>query len=1841
MEPLLTSLRSSFRRVPAAAIPPMLDCILASAADSPSSIFSSLLDEFPQLIQGIAIKSEMIDIEWRNFVGSYVAALCHLLKTLDADHMQMFIWKILIPLLELVHADDVEIFNEVASLFLDLVTETNSWEVFEATMVLPLLRSISLSTGMFESEQLGIHKWSIDSNFKVSCDEESSRTCFEDFNDRLTEKDSHNVFAISRSYDIPLSISYNILNLTLDASLSNKHERGVLFSSTLANGSRAKLFAGNMLWDLSNLAIHMLSKSVEHRSCAVRFLLPLLFKALACERIFEVSVCGKNHVLTRKHFVMKLWKCCKLLFSSGSLERRDAYDILSLCLSFSPPNDDHQDANVGAEEAIFDLRADKAFWDEIKRGLLDKDGFVRKQSLQILKRMLYLSKKMELSTGIPIKLSNEKILDSHFISKRGRWADNEAKSLGVGRVCHDNASNLTGWKRWEAFVFLYEMLEEYGIHLVEAAWNHQIMLWLRSLFSDDDLTNSENGNLYCNQMASTEQTFQWLAILWERGFCHDNPQVRCLIMESFLDIDWKNCGSSAKLVPMNFILGPLIQALNDPVQHKNFGSKEVYSSRAIKAAARFLFEYASVLDERQHISFLVHLASAPKLYSFGRAGLMCLAECIASASSGVMCQNNHEFERSNGASSDEVLAESAPNFYQNDRADLLDVLRFILECSKQHFNPNYRSKVCERILASASSAVTAVDVPLEILLRFIASLPREYTDVGGYLRYDVKKWLRGANLPLLTAINGFPPDFISYKHPLDSLVTYDDEELKSWEFQAKRWARVLFLVVVEDQHLDPILKFILDYGGDIFKNKNHVEWVEVKFLILVSSLIEELQVILENSARIKVSNRNICDLGFPGKLDNPNFMKEIKIFDKFIIVLLLVLEELVSFTKSSCSIFWSPVVTKSKALPGSVRGRLGGQSQRRLLSSSCTSVLEAITSVKSLASVLRLCAQFRTNISLDSAHTLLWSFCWKIITSAACKSEVEAEICTAAYEACSYALKNLVTMFSPLSLDLILRNSNSSLSEVDDEPLLDLFISTFLHNINSVIDGGKLARTRRTILMNWKWSCLESLLSLPKFALRNGVCMRRCKIYFSDSMVRQIFDDLVGSLENAGEFSVLPMLRSVKLCMEFLTLRRTNPMTTSCDSITIKMMWFLVRSSWILHVSCNKRRVASIASLLSSVLHYSVFADERMHEFDCSPGPLKWFVEKILEEGAKSPRTIRLAVLQLAGLWLAYPHTLKYYMKELKLLTLYGSVAFDEDFEAELSQNYDARIEVSVLSRSLDPDLTEGFINTELYARVSVAVLFSKLADMADLVKTTEEIENSLAAMASGKSFLLELLNFAESDKDISKELYKKYSAIHRRKVRVWQMICVLSRFVDLDMVEQVSSKLHTTINRNNLPSVRQYMETFAIHVYLKFPLLVGQLLVSQLRNYDLRPQALSSYVFIAANIILHANKETKYGHLDELLPPIIPLLTSHHHTLRGFTQILVFQVLQKLLPDSDSGAFAEMSLEKKCFVDLRSYLANNLDCARLRSSMEGYLDEFNPTKSVSPHGIFANRVEEDEFECVPTTLMDRVIHFLNETREDLRSSMATDAAAIKNESLCMDEDPKASEILDSRGILPTFQKPKELLLDFQKKITFSKHELQHSASAFSENMAYRSLLDMENEDQLLDQLLHSRGVIAEKLKTSRQQILIFASLIDRIPNLAGLARTCEVFRAAGLAIADKTILTDKQFQLISVTADKWVPIVEVPPRNMKLFLEKKKKEGFAILGLEQTANSIALDKYNFPIKTVLVLGHEKEGIPVDIIHILDACVEIPQLGVVRSLNVHVSGAIALWEYTRQQRRLL
>ena len=76
------------------------------------------------------------------------------------------------------------------------------------------------------------------------------------------------------------------------------------------------------------------------------------------------------------------------------------------------------------------------------------------------------------------------------------------------------------------------------------------------------------------------------------------------------------------------------------------------------------------------------------------------------------------------------------------------------------------------------------------------------------------------------------------------------------------------------------------------------------------------------------------------------------------------------------------------------------------------------------------------------------------------------------------------------------------------------------------------------------------------------------------------------------------------------------------------------------------------------------------------------------------------------------------------------------------------------------------------------------------------------------------------------------------------------------------------------------------------------------------------------------------------------------------------------------------------------------------------------------------------------------------------------------------------------------------------------------------------------------------------------------------------------------------------------------------------------KKEGWTVLALEQTTNSVMLDKLKVEKgeKIAIVLGNEVEGIDQEVINLCDKAVEIPQFGTKHSFNVSVSCGIMLWQ---------
>lgn len=73
------------------------------------------------------------------------------------------------------------------------------------------------------------------------------------------------------------------------------------------------------------------------------------------------------------------------------------------------------------------------------------------------------------------------------------------------------------------------------------------------------------------------------------------------------------------------------------------------------------------------------------------------------------------------------------------------------------------------------------------------------------------------------------------------------------------------------------------------------------------------------------------------------------------------------------------------------------------------------------------------------------------------------------------------------------------------------------------------------------------------------------------------------------------------------------------------------------------------------------------------------------------------------------------------------------------------------------------------------------------------------------------------------------------------------------------------------------------------------------------------------------------------------------------------------------------------------------------------------------------------------------------------------------------------------------------------------------------------------------------------------------------------------------------------------------------------------KDDGFTIIALEQTRNSIPLADYQPPQKVALVLGREVEGIAPEILDMTDTTVEIPMNGKKESFNVSIAAAICLY----------
>ena len=81
--------------------------------------------------------------------------------------------------------------------------------------------------------------------------------------------------------------------------------------------------------------------------------------------------------------------------------------------------------------------------------------------------------------------------------------------------------------------------------------------------------------------------------------------------------------------------------------------------------------------------------------------------------------------------------------------------------------------------------------------------------------------------------------------------------------------------------------------------------------------------------------------------------------------------------------------------------------------------------------------------------------------------------------------------------------------------------------------------------------------------------------------------------------------------------------------------------------------------------------------------------------------------------------------------------------------------------------------------------------------------------------------------------------------------------------------------------------------------------------------------------------------------------------------------------------------------------------------------------------------------------------------------------------------------------------------------------------------------------------------------------------------------------------------------------------------------IEALKNEGYTLCCLEQVKDSVALQDFKIESdkKYAIILGNEVNGVDQAVVDNCDVCIEIPQYGTKHSLNVSVSGGIAIWHF--------
>ncbi|XP_075851585.1 tRNA (guanosine(18)-2'-O)-methyltransferase TARBP1 isoform X1 [Microcebus murinus] len=480
----------------------------------------------------------------------------------------------------------------------------------------------------------------------------------------------------------------------------------------------------------------------------------------------------------------------------------------------------------------------------------------------------------------------------------------------------------------------------------------------------------------------------------------------------------------------------------------------------------------------------------------------------------------------------------------------------------------------------------------------------------------------------------------------------------------------------------------------------------------------------------------------------------------------------------------------------------------------------------------------------------------------------------------------------------------------------------------------------------------------------------------------------------------------------------------------------------------------------------------------------------------------------------------------------------------------------------------------------------------------------------SHKLFMEDLaIKLLDKDELVSKSKISYYvnSLQHRVKNRIWQTLLVLFPRFDQNFVTGIIDRIFQAGFINNQASVKYFIEWIIILILHKFPQFLPKFWDCFSYGEENLKTSICTFLSVLSHLdIITENIPEKKLILKRALVIVLQWCFNHNFSVRLYALVALKKIWNIC-----------KTLRIEEFDALTSVIESSLHQVE---SMHGAGNAKKNWQRIQEHFFFAT------FHPLKDYCLETIFYILPRL-----------SGLIEDEWIAIDKFTKFTDVPLDAGFQWYLSETQLCELkpgDWSQQDIGSDSVEADSQSEWSN--IQRKVIPWKNKDPESDLELMFQDRAA-KLGKSINRLIVVASLIDKPTNLGGLCRTCEIFGASVLVVGNLQCVKDRQFQHLSVSAEQWLPLEEVKPPQLTDYLQQKKTEGYTIIGVEQTAKSVDLTQYCFPEKSLLLLGNEREGIPPDLIQQLDVCVEIPQQGIIRSLNVHVSGALLVWEYTRQQ----